>query len=191
MTHSDSLNLQDQLLIAMPGISDSRFNQSVSLIARHDSSGCFGLVLNNLTNTTLGELFHHLKIETNQNNDDICDILVREGGPVQLGQGFVLHDGEKNWENTIRITNNLAITASRDILADIALDEGPEKFEVMLGCASWSEGQIEEELLRNTWLTCPSTHQLLFDIPPTERWKSASALLGIDIRLIATTAGHA
>jgi putative transcriptional regulator len=187
--HTETLNLQDKFLIAMPGISDSRFKHSVSLIARHDSSGCFGLVLNNETDTTLGELFKHLKIESNDN--DLCDILVREGGPVQLGQGFVLHDGEKNWENTIRIKSNLAITASKDILADIAICKGPKNFKVMLGCASWSEGQIEEELLTNTWLTCASTHQLIFDPPPTQLWKSASALLGIDIGMISTTAGHA
>ena len=189
MTQSNNLNLQNQLLIAMPNISDGRFKHSVSLIARHNSSGCFGLVLNNVTNTTLGELFSHLKIEAH--HDDICDILVREGGPVQLGQGFVLHDGEKDWENTIRIKNNLAITASKDILSDIAIRKGPDNFEVMLGCASWDAGQIEEELLTNTWLTCQSTHQLIFDIPPAEHWKSAPELLGIDIRCIASTAGHA
>jgi putative transcriptional regulator len=189
MTPSDTLNLQDQLLIAMPGISDNRFEHAVSLIARHDNDGCFGLVLNNVTDTTLGDLFDYLKIEAN--HDDICSILVREGGPVQLGQGFVLHDGEKNWENTIRIKNNLAITASKDILTAIAMRKGPNNFEVMLGCASWSAGQIEEELLSNTWLTCQATHQLIFDIPPIDHWKNASALLGIDIRLIATTAGHA
>lgn len=189
MMHNENLKLQNQLLIAMPGISDHRFEHSVILIARHDSSGCFGLVLNNVTKTTLGELFNHLKIKTN--NTDICDMLVREGGPVQLSQGFVLHDGTKNWENTIRIKNDLAITASKDILVDIALHKGPDNFEVMLGCASWTEGQIEQELLENTWLTCPSTHQLLFDIPPIERWKNSSALLGIDIRMLTTAAGHA
>jgi len=190
MISDNTLNLQNQLLIAMPGISDKRFKHAVSLIARHDDSGCFGLVLNDVTNTTLGDLFNHLKIDNN--HDDICSILVREGGPVQLGQGFVLHDGEKDWENTIRIKSNLAITASKDILADIALRKGPQNFEVMLGCASWSAGQIEEELLNNTWLTCQATHQLIFDISPAEEhWKNASAFLGIDISLIATTAGHA
>ncbi len=185
----ENLKLQDQLLIAMPGMTDTRFDHSVTLIARHDTSGSFGLVINNPTQTTIGDLFTHLKIEST--DETLNKMPVREGGPVQLGQGFVLHDGAKDWENTIRIKNSLAITASKDILADIAINKGPENFLVMLGCASWTAGQIEAELLDNAWLTCPSQHQLLFDTSPTQCWMNASQTLGVDMSFMSTTAGHA
>ncbi|CAA6822681.1 MAG: UPF0301 protein YqgE [uncultured Thiotrichaceae bacterium] len=184
-----NLQLQNQLLIAMPGMRDSRFSKSVSVIARHTNDGCLGLVINQRTQTSLADLFEHLNIES---DDEFFEtVQVFNGGPVQPEQGFVLHNTDQEWESTLNITSDLSVTTSRDILDDIARHEGPEKYMVCLGCASWEAGQIERELLENTWLTCKTDAALIFDAPLETRWHAASQLLGIDVRLMSGTSGHA
>ncbi len=185
---TEDLQLQNQLLIAMPGMKDPRFEHAVILIARHSADGCFGVTINHPTETTLGELFEHLKISF---KSDLASMPVLQGGPVQPEQGFVVHDTDKDWENTLRISDELAITASKDILADISAGQGPDNFILALGCASWSAGQIENELLENTWLSCPTAPSILFNTPFPQRWPSASQLLGFDVRLMPGLAGHA
>ncbi len=186
----EDLQLQNQLLIAMPGMGDPRFEHAVILIARHTPEGCFGVTINQPSETSLGDLFKHLKIPTTASSELTSEPML-QGGPVQPGQGFVVHDSERNWENTLRISDNLAITASKDILADIAAEQGPENFFLTLGCASWSAGQIEREMLDNAWLSCPIESSILFDTPLPLRWQNSSQLLGFDVRLMSDSSGHA
>ncbi len=185
----EELQLQNQLLIAMPGMGDPRFEQAVILIARHNANGCFGVTINHPTETNLGDLLDHLKIASC--NHELASIPVLQGGPVQPEQGFVVHDTDRDWENTLRISDNLAITASKDILADIARGRGPDNYILTLGCASWSAGQIEEEILENAWLSCPIESSIIFSTPFPSRWQNASQLLGFDVRLMSDLAGHA
>lgn len=186
---ANNLQLQNQLLIAMPGMMDSRFSKSVSVIARHTEDGSLGLVINQQTKTSLADLFEHLNIESD--DESFKTTRVFNGGPVQPEQGFVLHNTDQEWESTLNITEDLAVTTSRDILDDIALHEGPDKYMVCLGCASWEAGQIERELLENTWLTCETDSAIIFDTPLETRWYAASKLLGIDVRLMSGVSGHA
>lgn len=186
----EELQLQNQLLIAMPGMADKRFEHAVILVARHNSEGCFGVVINQPTETRLGDLFDHLKVSSTKNNH-LTEMPVLKGGPVQPEQGFVVHDSDRTWENTLTISDNLAVTASKDILTDIANDEGPENFVLTLGCASWSKGQIEAEILDNTWLSCPTEASIIFDMPYPLRWQNSSQSLGIDVRLMSDMSGHA
>lgn len=184
-----NLQLQNQLLIAMPGMMDSRFSKTVSVIARHTEDGCLGLVINQETETSLADLFEHLKIESQ--DERFKSIQVYNGGPVQPEQGFVLHNTDQEWESTLTIADDLAVTTSRDILDDIAMHEGPDKYMVCLGCASWEAGQIEREVLENTWLSCETDAGIIFDTPLETRWHAASQLLGIDVRLMSGVSGHA
>jgi len=188
--------LQSQLLIAMPSMGDPTFKQTVTLICQHNEEGCFGLTINRPIQITLDELFDQLHIET-QNTKMKSEIALK-GGPVQPDQGFVIHDSvlnadnsRKTWENTLKINDDLAVTASRDILFDIAKGEGPKNYLLALGCASWTAGQIEQEVLDNAWLNCPSDNKILFDTPYEKRWNSAIDTLGFDVNLISHTAGHA
>jgi Putative transcriptional regulator len=103
----------------------------------------------------------------------------------------VLHDGERRWDSTLRISDDLALTSSRDILSDIASGVGPQHFLLILGCAGWSPGQLEHEIKENAWLTCLATPEILFDMPYTQRWQGAARTLGIDMNLLGVTAGHA
>ena len=202
--------LQSQLLIAMPALGDPSFKKSVTLICQHNEEGCFGLTINRPIQITLDELFDQLHISSE--NHAIKGALALRGGPVQPEQGFVIHEispdeapdtsvdsnashqGRRNnarWENTLTINDDLAVTASRDILFDIAEGKGPKNFLLALGCASWSAGQIEQEILDNSWLNCPTDNKILFDTPFDKRWNSAIDTLGFDINLISDEAGHA
>ena len=101
------------------------------------------------------------------------------GGPMQPERGFVLHTPGGTWESSFRITEQISVTTSRDILAAIAIGEGPQQALVALGYAGWGPGQIEQELMENSWLTTPANQQILFNTPLEERWNAAAALLGI------------
>lgn len=186
---NDHLKLQNQLLIAMPGMTDPRFEHSVIVVARHTDQGCFGISINQPSKTALGDLFDHLDISPI--NTSLNDTPVLTGGPVQPEQGFVLHDSDQHWENTLPISNNLSITASKDILNDIAQEQGPSNFLLTLGCASWTAGQIESEMLENAWLSCPIESAILFNTPYHQRWKNASKTLGVDVSLMTEFSGHA
>lgn len=185
----DTFNLRNHLLIAMPSMGDPNFEHTVSLICQHDEFGAFGVTINRPLDMTVGELFEQLDIVI----DDpyIAGQYALSGGPVQAEQGFVLHNGGRNWDSTLRISEDLALTSSRDILQDIAHDRGPSHFLLLLGCAGWSPGQLEHEIKENAWLTCASSAPILFEMPYQERWLGAARTLGIDLNLLGVMAGHA
>jgi len=183
-------NLKNQFLIAMPAMSDPNFNHTVTLICQQsDEMGAFGIIINRPSGLNLGGLFEQLNITVEDPSLAIIPALT--GGPVQPEQGFVLHDTLKTWESTLTISDELALTSSRDILIDIAKGEGPKHFLLALGCAGWAPGQLEKEIQENTWLTCPANTQTLFDLPYKHRWQGAADSLGIDLNLISNVAGHA
>ena len=113
------------------------------------------------------------------------------GGPVQNDRGFVLHEPAGDWEATLKVTDSIGITSSRDILQAIAAGKGPENAIVTLGYAGWGAGQLESELAANTWLSGPASSKIVFEIPSDERWLAAAALLGVDLNLLSGDAGHA
>lgn len=185
----ETLNLRNHLLIAMPSMGDPNFDHTVTLVCQHDEYGAFGVTINRALEMTVGELLGQLDIEVR--DPHIAGQLALSGGPVQSEQGFVLHDGMRNWESTLRIEENLALTSSRDILTDIANGLGPEHFLLVLGCAGWSPGQLEHEIKENAWLTCPATQPILFDVPYAQRWHGAARTIGVDVNLLGVEAGHA
>lgn len=184
-----SSNLRNQLLIAMPAMDDPSFSHTVTLICEHNDEGCFGVVINRPIDVTVGDLFKQLEIASIEQS--LLDSSALSGGPVQPSQGFVLHDTSRSWEGTLQVSDGLSVTSSRDILDDIAAGEGPDNFLLALGCASWSPGQVEDELRQNAWLTCPANSSILFETPYEKRWTSAAEILGVDVNLISDTIGHA
>ena len=159
---------KNYFLVAMPSLIDSFFYQSVVYLCEHDEEGAMGIIVNRPTRIKLTELLQHLHIE-NQ-SDWVQSRTVLFGGPIKKDQGMVLHDGGLNWKSTLEIDGDLFLT---------------------LGYAGWGEGQLEQELAENSWLTVPADHALLFDTPAEQRWQASAKLLGIDIHLMANTAGHA
>ncbi len=174
----------------MPAMGDPNFEHTVSLICQHDEFGAFGVTINRPIELTVGELLGQLDIDVTDTY--IAGQMALSGGPVQSEQGFVLHDGYRQWDSTLRISDSLALTSSRDILLDIAKGTGPSHFLLILGCAGWGPGQLEHEIKQNIWLTCAANSQILFKMPYEQRWKGAADTLGIDLHLLSSSlAGHA
>ncbi len=179
--------LTHHFLIAMPGLNDPNFFQTVTYIGEHNEEGALGIVINRPLNVTLGHLFDHLHITY---VTDKAATPIYAGGPVQSQQGFVLHSLQGTWGATLRINEQMGITTSQDILQAIAQGEGPDQVMVALGYAGWGPGQLEAEMARNAWLSAPAQLDIIFQIPSSERWAAAAALLGIDLRLLSSQAGH-
>lgn len=193
---SDFQSLRNHFLIAMPHMEDSNFSGTVTYICEHNAEGALGIVVNKtLDQLPVAELFAQLELPNPNSGLAESEELVPaifEGGPVHHERGFIIHTGTADeWESSMQITDELALTTSVDILELIANRQGPEKFLVALGCAGWSAGQLEKELQENTWLTCPATLPVLFDATAEQKLQAAAGLLGVDINLISSQAGHA
>ncbi len=187
MEYSGSLN--SQLLIAMPGMADPNFNSTVTLVCEHNADGALGIVINRPLNLNLGGLFEQLDL-TNADSA-ILTRPVLDGGPVAKERGFVLHQPGAQFESSVAVSPEIQLTLSRDVLDAMAAGNGPDKSIVALGYAGWEAGQLEAEMLENTWLSVPASPELIFDVPFEDRWKTAAELLGIDLTRLAPDAGHA
>jgi putative transcriptional regulator len=189
MTMTEPTYLSNQFLIAMPTLADPNFFQTVTYISEHNANGALGLVINRPLGLSLGQLLEHLDITTDRL--DLATQPIYQGGPVQPEQGFVLHRPVGRWGATLRVTEDIGITTSRDILQAVAHGEGPEQLLVTLGYAGWGAGQLEQELVDNAWLFGPADPDILFQTPSDQRWQAAAALMGIDLTLLSAHAGHA
>ena len=186
--------LANQLLIALPALADPHFARSVAIICQHDADGAMGVVINRPSEYTLGEVFQQMGIDCD--NAALCAQPVLAGGPVHPERGFVLHDrtqqgGMGEWDSSLAISDELAVTTSRDILEAMARGNGPKHATVALGCAGWGAGQLENELIENSWLTAPVAPDVLYALPLEARWQAAAGLIGVDMARIADYAGHA
>lgn len=181
--------LQQQMLIAMPSMSDPNFFRSVTLMCQHNEEGAIGITINRLSSFTLGEIFRQLGIICE--HEQISSMMVLDGGPVSPDHGFVMHPPLEGFESSIRINDDIMVTTSRDILAAIATGNGPEQFIVALGYAGWGIGQLEAEMRANAWLAVPADKTLLFDSPLDNRWSLAVGNLGVDIDNLHGVGGHA
>jgi len=182
-------SLTNQLLIAMPGMPDPNFSTTVTLICEHNDDGALGIVINRPLDLKLGGLFEQLDVENADPAAAESPVLM--GGPVGPERGFVLHNPGGQFENSLAVSNDIHLTLSRDIIDAMARGSGPGKTLVALGYAGWEPGQLEYEMLANSWLNVPASPDIVFDTPYSERWMSAARTLGIDINQISHDAGHA
>jgi putative transcriptional regulator len=190
----ENINLTGHFLIAMPALADPYFAKSVTFICTHSQDGAMGVVINRPTDITYETLFEKIKV-------DLQDSLVAQkhvlyGGPVQPERGFVLHLPAGEWDSTITIAENTALTTSKDILESVALGVGPEKMLLTLGYAGWTPGQLEQEILQNSWLSVQAKdvetlHKILYDTANDDKLNATLALLGVDPAMLSDVAGHA
>ncbi len=185
---NDATSLRGHFLIAMPNLMDPNFYHSVTYLCEHGPDGAMGIVINNPLDVGLKELLGHLDIAVEPGFSDQQLLL---GGPVQTDRGFVVHRPEGDWQASLQVSEDIAITTSRDILRALAHGQGPKDAFVALGYAGWGAGQLEQEMLDNAWLSVPANAEVVFGTPVEQRWHAAAALLGIDIHQIVDVAGRA
>ena len=181
--------LDQQVLIAMPGMVDSNFSGSVTLLCQHNDEGAIGITINRLSDYSLGEIFSQLHLECA--DETICSMQVLEGGPVAPDRGFVLHSPHEGYESSMAVGPEIMVTTSRDVLAAIADGGGPEKFIIALGYAGWGGGQLEGELRENAWLSVMADSNIVFDMPVPGRFDGALGRLGIEADRLHSDIGHA
>jgi putative transcriptional regulator len=178
-----------QLLVAMPQMRDARFTRSVIYVCAHTSDGAMGLVVNRLVGSlTFPDLLQQLNIDSHGMGEHIR---IRSGGPVETGRGFVLHSTDYVDDATLKVGEAVGLTATIDILKDIASGSGPRRSILALGYAGWGPGQLDQELQSNAWLTVPADEELIFDDALNDKWERSLNKIGVDFTFLAGDAGHA
>ncbi|UDG81685.1 hypothetical protein GII40_00503 [Candidatus Profftia lariciata] len=187
------MNLVHHFLIAMPSIQESSFKYTVIYICEHTNKGAMGLVINRtLEHLTIEMLLKTLKITPELNNiNNILNKPIICGGPLSEDRGFVLHTPQSNFNSSITISTECMMTTSCDVLETLGTTHQPKNILIALGYCKWDAGQLEQELLDNVWLTVEAYITLIFHTPISERWIAASKKIGVDIRKIVTSMGHA
>ena len=183
------LNLSHHFLIAMPAMADPFFAKSLTYVCEHNDQGALGIVINRPISLTLQELFSQIEVPLHA--DELLNMPIHFGGPVQTDRGFVLHEPLGEWQSTLNVNGKVGLTTSKDILEAVGEGKGPDKLLVTLGYAGWSQGQLEDELAQNAWLTVAANESILFELPAEERMPAALALLGVDYATLSESAGHA
>lgn len=181
-------SLTNQFLIAMPALNDPNFEKTVTLVCQHDDEGALGIVINRPSELLVGDVLAQLKLPTKHAPSEQN---VLNGGPVHSERGLILHSGECSYESTIAVADTVSLTTSMDVLEAIAGDQGPHQYLIALGYASWGPLQLEDEIQDNVWLSGPATDDVIFKAPMEQRWITAAASFGIDMRLMSSQAGHA
>ncbi len=183
------MNLTNQFLIAMPALADPNFSRTVTYLCAHTDEGAMGIVINRPLNLNLAEVLDHMEIKNA--NPGIQAMPVMQGGPVQRERGFVLHAPVGQWDSVLKVSEEIGVATSRDILTAVAEGRGPDRTLVALGYAGWDAGQLEREVSENAWLCGPADCGIIFDAPYEERWDRAARLMGVDPDRLSGEAGHA
>lgn len=189
--------LDGQVLIAMPGMVDPRFDHSVIYLCVHSENGAMGIVINKIAPMmNFGDLVSRLDILPDVSGagvpEDIMAMAVQFGGPVEPGRGFVLHTSDYfAVDSSLPVTSHIALTATLDILRAMARGEGPKRAMLALGYSGWAPGQLEDEIQHNGWLHCQADEELLFGTAHEEKYHRALAKIGVDPAMLSSEAGHA
>ncbi len=198
MTTAEEISYLDgQLLIAMPGISDPRFERTVIYLCAHSDEGAMGIVVNKRAeNIEFAELLDRLEIAVPSEPITLPpradDVQVHFGGPVEMGRGFVLHTSDYFASDaTLPIDEAIGLTATLDVLRAIASGAGPRHALLALGYSGWGPGQLEREICSNGWLHCEADEVLIFGGELDQKYDSALAKLGVSTSALSSEAGHA
>ncbi|WP_424932610.1 YqgE/AlgH family protein [Amaricoccus macauensis] len=190
MDTADEQFLDGQLLIAMPGMGDPRFERAVIFMCAHSPEGAMGLIINKpAPELRFRALLEQLKIKSEV---DLDETPVHFGGPVEHGRGFVLHSSDYEVDGgSLKVNPSFAMTATLDILQDMAKGEGPDQALLALGYSGWGPGQLESEIQANGWLIASAEPDLVFTSHHDQKWEAALRTLNIDPRLLSVSGGRA
>ncbi|MSR14734.1 MAG: YqgE/AlgH family protein [Gammaproteobacteria bacterium] len=184
-----TFDLTNQFLIAMPSLEDPNFARTVTYVCAHNEEGAMGIVINRPLGIELGEVLAQMQLESEDREVNTRQVF--QGGPVHQDRGFIIHRPTQDWGSTIKVTDQIAVSTSREILAAICQGTGPKDALIALGYAGWGAGQLEREMAENAWLSTPANLEIIFRLPPAARWARAAAELGVDMALLSNDVGHA
>ncbi|MCP4694225.1 MAG: YqgE/AlgH family protein [Desulfobacterales bacterium] len=189
MTDLTQGSLKGHFLMAMPGLMDPNFHQTVTCITEHTEAGAVGIVINRIHSLLSGkDIFEELNVRYSPGKGRTP---IHIGGPVHLGEVFILHGPPFGWQGCFMVTPTLGMSNTRDLLEAIAMDKGPESYLISLGCAGWGRDQLETEIKSNAWLTNALSEDIIFNTPADQRWEAAMRMVGVDPLLLSGSAGHA
>jgi putative transcriptional regulator len=189
--------LDGQCLVAMPSLRGDFFARAVVYLCAHSEEGAMGLILNHpVQGVHLADFLAQLQVMTDEERVALDPTIGRQavlaGGPVEGTRGFVLHSADYNGgDSTLEIDDAVSMTPTLDILRAIAGNQGPKQAILALGYAGWGAGQLEKEILENSWMVCPADPFLLFDPAHEAKYERALGTIGVDLRFLADEAGHA
>lgn len=182
------MNLANYFLIAMPNMDDPFFEETVIYVCEHGEEGALGIIINKPSPISMDMIFaaSDRNIPLSMQHESVM-----MGGPVQVDRGYVVHTPPGSWQNSMMITEHIALTSSRDIIENLSAPGAVEKALVSIGYSSWGKGQLEREIGSNVWLTVPADEHILFDVPYEHRYAAVFDKLGVNPVMIAGGAGHA
>lgn len=186
---SGAPNFTHHFLIAMPSLGESVFGKTVTYVCEHNDQGALGIVVNRPLELNLDALFEQVDIKLNIERLKTAPVYF--GGPVQTDRGFVLHRPLGKWSSTLKVTGEIGLTTSKDILQAVSIGDGPANMIMSLGYAGWSAGQLEAEIAQNAWLTVEADPSVMFDLPVEARLEAAMGLIGANFANLMDVAGHA
>ena len=183
------MNLTGQIIVSMPSLEDERFYKTVIYICAHSSEGSMGIIINKKIDYDLyPDLLQQLGIDKPLNNKKL---FIRYGGPVESGRGFVLHSDDMMRKETLNIDKGVALTSTAEFFDDLSKGKGPKNCILALGYAGWQPGQLESEIMRNSWMSLSVDNSFLFDDEVSRKWSQAYKLMGIDPNSLSLESGQA
>ncbi|MGD9639059.1 MAG: YqgE/AlgH family protein [Alphaproteobacteria bacterium] len=181
--------LSGQCIVSTPNMEDSRFEHAVIFVCAHSKDGAMGIMINRkIEQVTFSDLLEQLELFPSK------DILINDvlyGGPVETIRGFVIHSSDYRQSGTLLLNDNIALTATIDILKELANGKGPKNALIALGYAGWAPEQLENELKQNSWISLPADPELLFNTPVDKKWETAYSKIGIDPSMLSSSGGNA
>jgi putative transcriptional regulator len=174
-------NLAPGFLVAAPSLLDPNFHRSVVLLVDHRAEGSLGFVINRPADASLRAMLGPLGLEVDESEVNDAPVLV--GGPVAPNTGWLVFEPLAELsgsEDIVRVSERLAVSASRELLEAVVTHQGPERMALVLGYAGWGPGQLDAEIAQGAWIPIDFDDAIVFDTEPDERWAAALALLGID-----------
>ena len=183
------MNLTGQIIVSMPSLRDDNFFKTVIYICAHSSEGSMGIIINKKIDYDLyPDLLEQLGIDKPLDNKKL---FIRYGGPIESGRGFILHSDDKILKETLNIDKGIALTSTADFFNDLSQGKGPQNSILALGYAGWKPGQLEEEIIKNNWMSLSVNSNFLFDEEVSKKWNQAYNLLGINPNNISSKSGSA
>jgi putative transcriptional regulator len=188
-TYEAPNSLKGHFIMAMPGLADPNFSNTVTCICEHSALGSVGLIINRIHPGSTGKgIFGELGLESLPGSESIP---IHIGGPVHVNEIFILHGPPFHWEGCFRVNETLAMSNTIDIIKSISMNQGPKSYLLCLGCAGWAPGQLEFEIKQNSWITATADDGIIFNVPVELKWKEALKQVGVDPALLSIKPGHA